>query len=96
MKEGLRIPIKEAKRIAYVYGYDQVLIFAWNNKNGIQHITTYGKSIEDCDQIAQGGNYIKDKLLGWPENECCSEPYRVKKLKEEILKLRREVDELRI
>jgi hypothetical protein len=49
---------------------------------------TYGKTLEDCDQAAQGGNKIK-KTLGWPEELCSAEPSRVKKLKKEIEELKK-------
>ena len=87
--EMKRIPIKTARDIAQRFEYDQVLIWAWNKKDG-QHVTTYGRSMQDCDQIAQGGNYIKRHMLNWPDNKCCAEPHRVKQLKAEIKKLRQD------
>ena len=47
---------------------------------------TYGKSLKDCDQAAQGGNMIK-KAIGFPEYLCTAEPSRVIKLKERIKEL---------
>ena len=80
-----KIPIKTAREIAHKFDYDQIIIWAWNKKCG-QHVTTYGKTIEDCDQVAQGGNWFK-KFLGWPKNLCCAEPNRVKLLKARIKEL---------
>ena len=86
-----RIPIKTAKEIALNHNCDQVLIFGWNKKEGMRCVTTYGKTIEDCDQIAQSANYIKKITLNWPMNKCCDEPNRVKELKEKIKTLEAEV-----
>jgi len=73
-----RIPIKAAKDIAQEYNLKQVILCAWDGE--LTHIVTYGKTLEDCDQAAQGGNKIK-KFLGWSEELCEAEPSRVKKLK---------------
>jgi len=91
---GRRIPIKTAKDIAKKYNYDQVIIWAQNNSEPIQHVTTFGKSVVDADQACQGGNYIKRKFLGWPANECLAEPTRVRKLREQIKKLEKEIRDL--
>jgi len=91
---GKRIPIKTAKDIAKKYNYDQVIIWAQNNSEHIQHVTTFGKSVVDADQACQCGNYIKRKLLGWPANECLVEPTRVRKLREQIKKLEKEIRDL--
>ena len=79
-----RIPIKTAKEIASNHNCDQILIFGWSKGDDIQYVVTYGKTTEDSDQIAQGGNYIKKVALGWPMSRCCDQPNRVKKLKEKI------------
>ena len=91
---GLRIPIKTAKSIAKKYGYDQVIIWAQNNSEHIQHVTTFGKTVVDADQACQGGIYIKRKFLGWPANECLAEPTRVRKMRERIIELEKEIEEL--
>ena len=92
---GKRIPIKTARDIVKKYGYDQVIIWAQNNSEHIQHVTTFGKSVVDADQACQGGNYIKRKFLGWPANECLAEPARVRKLRERIKDLKKEIEELK-
>jgi hypothetical protein len=74
---SVRIPIAAAKRIAKDHDLRQVILVAWDGK--LMHVVTYGKSVEDCDQAAEGGNRIK-KGLGWPEMLCKEEPSRVKKL----------------
>ena len=83
-----RVPIKAAKEFAKSQGLDQVIIAAWDGER--THIVTYGKSTEDCDQAAQGGDLIK-KALGWPE-EANSLPSRVKKLTAEVARLKEELD----
>ena len=73
-----RIPIKSARDIANNYGYSQVIIVAWDRETGLQHVTTYGKIIQDCEQAAKGGNFVK-KALGWPDELCHAIPSRVTK-----------------
>lgn len=80
------VPIKAAKNIASEYQKDMVIIVCFDHTHGKQHITTYGKTIDDCDRAASGGNEIK-RLLGWPEKLCLEEPSRVKKLKARIAEL---------
>jgi len=75
-KTGKPIPINWAKKIAADLGYTQVIIHGYDGNTGIQHVTTFGKSIADCDHAAKGGNVIK-KLLGFPEEACKSVPARI-------------------
>jgi hypothetical protein len=70
-----RLPIQDAKEIAHKRGLRQVILLAWDGAQS--HVVTYGKSIEDCDQAAQGGEKMK-KLMGWPNWEA--QPSRVKRL----------------
>jgi hypothetical protein len=72
-----RIPITAAKRIAKDYDKDQVIIVTWDKKHGRTHVTTYGKSTEECRQAADGGNLVK-KALGWPDELCKAKPSRAK------------------
>jgi hypothetical protein len=85
-----RIPIKAAKEISDKYNQDQVIIVTWDKTNNQVHVVTYGKTINDCDQAALGGNFVK-KALNWPDELCNSEPNRIKKMKEEILALKNEI-----
>ena len=78
-KTGKRIPIDWAKKIAADLGYTQVIIHGYDGSTGIQHVTTFGKSILDSVNAAQGGNFIKTHL-GFPKEACNSMPTRVKKL----------------
>lgn len=78
-----KIPITAAKTVANEYACRQVILMAWDGER--THCVTYGKTVEDCDQAAQGGNRIK-AALGWPES-LMAEPSRVKKLKARIAEL---------
>lgn len=77
-RTGRRIPVSDAKRIADAHGYDQVVIWAWDKRSGNQHVTTYGRSVPDCEQAAIAGNNVK-RAAGWPESECKSVPARARK-----------------
>lgn len=62
------IPVSAAKKIADDYDYDQVVVIA--RKVGVgEHVTTYGKTKEHCGVAARVGNFIKHKIMGWPEYE---------------------------
>lgn len=45
----------------------------WDERHGKTHVTTYGKTKEDCAQAAKGGNFVK-KALGWPDSMCKAKP----------------------
>lgn len=72
-----RIPINWAKKIAEELDYTQVIIHGYDGETNVQSVTTYGKTISDCENAAEGGNAIK-KLLGWPEELCNAKPKRSK------------------
>jgi hypothetical protein len=78
-----RIPVSTAKRVADKMGLRQVILIGWDGTH--THIVTYGKSIEDCAQVAAGGNMLKEKW-GWPE--CNDQPPIVEKLEAEIVRLK--------
>jgi hypothetical protein len=69
------IPIKAARDIAAAYDKDQVIIVTWDKLHGTTHVTTYGKTTEECIQAAKGGNLVK-RALGWPEEQCNAKPRR--------------------
>lgn len=73
-----KIPIKAAKDISTQYDFSEVVIFGYDPKSGVQHVTTYGKSLEQCSDAAKAGNFLK-KALGWPESACKAVPARQKK-----------------
>lgn len=63
-----RIPIAAAQRIAEQYDYDQVVVIARKvGEGGGEHVTTYGVDKANCDVAARIGNFIKYKIMGWPE-----------------------------
>lgn len=69
----LEIPVSAAKDIADRYGYDQVVIIARRvgdepEPHG-EHVTTYGRDKAHCGVAARVGNFIKHKIMGWPEYE---------------------------
>lgn len=67
------IPIKAAKEIAELYGYDQVIIVARAVGEG-EHVTTYGKDKVNCDIAARCGNFLKYKIMGWHNETKHEEP----------------------
>lgn len=71
----LRIPISAAKEIADRYGQNQVVVVTFDKSTGLTHVVTYGKSVEECTQAAEGGNFVK-RALGWPESLCNAKPKR--------------------
>ena len=75
-----RIPIAIAKEISKKYEYPEIVIFAYDPDSGQQHITTYGESVEQCEDAAKAGNYLK-KRLGWPDELCNAKPRRSKNVK---------------
>ena len=77
MNKPKKITIAKAKEISEL-GYDEVIIVGANYETGIQHVTTFGKSVRACQNAAIGGNAIK-KLLGWDEKLCNAKPARQKK-----------------
>lgn len=88
-KPSKRIPIATAKRIADEHGQKQVIVVTFGD-DGITHVVTYGKSVEDCDQAAIGGNFVK-RALGWPDELCHAESSRVKRMRGEIAHLNEEL-----
>jgi hypothetical protein len=78
-----RIPIKVARDVGKQTGCRQIILLAFDGE--LTHVVTWGKTVEDCDQAAQGGNLLKKKW-GWPES-MQAEPSRVKKLRDRIREL---------
>lgn len=87
-----RLPIRIAKDIAKEFGQTHVIILTHDEKEGLDHVVTYGKTVEQCDQAAEFGNRLKQQM-GWPQNLCQSEPSRVAKLKQRIKELEDELAE---
>ena len=65
-----KIPIKAAKHIAREYGFDQVIIVARKTGDGptqSEAVTTYGVTKAHCSVAAHIGEFLKTKIMGWPE-----------------------------
>jgi hypothetical protein len=78
-----RIPVKAAANVGREHGCSQIILLAFDGE--LTHVVTWGKTVEDCAQAAQGGNMLKSKW-GWPES-MQAEPSRVKKLQDRIREL---------
>lgn len=67
------IPISAAKRVADMYGYDQVIIIARKVGNDPdphgEHVTTYGVDKEHCKVAASLGDFFKFKIMNWVKGE---------------------------
>lgn len=75
-----RLPINDLRELANKRDLRQVILMAWDGER--THVVTYGRSVEDCNQAAIGGNKLKE-AMNWPKELCDAEPSRVKKLKKE-------------
>lgn len=62
MMDYKQVPISAAKDIADKYNKQQVIILVWDKEHKLIHITTYGKTKEDCRQAADGGKLVASKL----------------------------------
>jgi hypothetical protein len=62
------IPIKAAKHIAVKYGYEQIVILGRKTgQGGREHVTTYGINKLHCSIAAKMGNFLKYKIMKWPD-----------------------------
>lgn len=85
-----RIPIKAAKEFAKNHGLSHVIIMAYDGE--LNHVVTYGDTVENCAQAADFGNKLKD-ALGWPK--CLhDQPSRVKALQKKVKKLEAILDDI--
>jgi hypothetical protein len=82
-----RIPIKAAETVGKEHGCRQVILLAFDGE--LTHIVTWGNTVEDCAQAAQGGNLLKAKW-GWPA-DTKSQPSRVQAILKAIAKRQDEV-----
>jgi len=71
-----QIPISAAKQLSEKYEYPEIVIFAYDPDTRMQHVTTYGKTKEQCEDAAKAGNYLK-LVLGWPEELCNAKPSKI-------------------
>lgn len=82
----MRLPISALKEIGIKYGFSNVIVFAHDDVNNIDHIASWGKTIKNCDQSAQFADVMKD-VLHWPES-LHAMPNRVKKLQDQLNKIK--------
>lgn len=62
------IPVSAARNIAQLYDYDQVIVVARKvGDDGMEHVTTYGRDKAHCAVAARTGDFLKHKIMGWPE-----------------------------
>lgn len=85
-----RIPISALKALAQAQGLRQAILLAWDGE--LTHVVTYGESVEDCDQAAQGGDKAKE-YLGWADTPIVY-PSRVQALMDRIKVLEARNEEL--
>ncbi|MCF8265820.1 MAG: hypothetical protein K9I99_15075 [Melioribacteraceae bacterium] len=88
-----KIPIKAAREFARKHKFTKIIIIAEDDAK-LQNVCTWGETVEDADYAAQAGNYLKTKVLQWPE-KFIDEPNRVKKLRAKIDSLRNEIKKLK-
>lgn len=61
------IPISAAKKIAFDYDYDQVIIIARKVARN-EHVTTYGTNKAHCKVAANIGNFLKHEIMKWEKS----------------------------
>lgn len=71
------IPLAAARAFMKAWNKDQVIILTWDKAHGRTSVTTYGRTVDDCVQAADGGNKMK-KVMGWPDELCHAKPARAK------------------
>jgi hypothetical protein len=77
------VPFAALKRLSKEYDLDHIIMFS--TQGDTQWVTTYGNTLKACDEAAQFGNEMREKL-GWPES-LKREPSRVRKLQARIKEL---------
>lgn len=83
-KSKTRIPIQPLKDLAKKFGLTHVILLAHQDGSELDHVVTYGKTVEQCSQAADFGNRLKE-ALGWPAS-LFAQPSRVKKLQAQLEK----------
>lgn len=69
------IPPEQLERFARDQGLSQAILVGWS-PDGTTHVVTWGDSLTDSAQAAQGGNFVK-KAVGFPECLCMALSPRV-------------------
>lgn len=78
-----RVPVSALKKLADEHGLLTAVLHGWDGT--LQHIVTYGSTVENCDFAAQAGT-IMEKAFEWPDMEERL-PSRVRKLKAQVAEL---------
>lgn len=77
MKKSKRMPISVLKEIGKKYDKTQMVLITYD-ETGTKTVTTWGKTLSDCQDAAIAGNLYK-RMLGFPEHLCNTLPNRAKK-----------------
>ena len=77
MKKSKRMPISALKDIGKKYDKTQMVLITYD-ETGTKTVTTWGRSLDDCQSAALAGNIYK-RMLGFPEHLCNTVPNRAKK-----------------
>lgn len=82
----MKIPISTLKKIANQYKVGAIIVFCRDDNGRLDHVITYGRTIEESSRAADFGNKLKT-LLRWPES-LFAQPSRVRRLQKEIIGLK--------
>jgi len=64
------IPISAGKRIAKMYGYDQVIILGRKTgEGGMEHLTTYGITKIHCGIAGRIGSFLRREVMKWESDD---------------------------
>ena len=58
-----KIPVEFVRDMAHKFDLKQTIVVAWDGNR--EHVSTYGTSLGDADNAAEGGNFVK-QALHWP------------------------------
>lgn len=61
-----KLPVKLAKDVCKEYDLEQVIVLC-RDKDGYEHIVTYGCNEEECKNAGVSGDKLK-VLKGWPDS----------------------------
>ncbi len=82
MSDYLPIPVAEAKSLGDRYDKSIVIVFAWDPTFELIHTTTYGKSVQDKEWAAKGGEIATAALGGEVLQKLEFEDYRILRIRE--------------
>ena len=73
------ITIKMTKDFAKSNDKDMAIIVCWDRATNTTWVSSWGKTIEQCESAAKMANNIR-RACGFPEEKCHETPARVKKM----------------